>query len=343
MYANGRVYWSNGVYDEVYFDSSLVNASPKLSTNYTIEVVTDEFEWAEVLGDKDPIHAFVYEDANTYLVCPWCGNMKETNPLYNEIKLPIFGSMAQLYSSLIKSGEQPSLDVIVYGNHSILPRINVNYEIPADSVEEFTRLLSLPPGLSLAPMKFTDSSPSKYMLTLAVFHESFTFDYELSPPWNKAVWTTYIRDETGHIYLNEYHVVLSQVGMDVVEGLKEGADLFDISYTDNNTVEIAVEDNNVSLNITVPKLSAPANLIGLSDEWVDAHDRVYWKKGVYDKLYINDQLSEAKVSMIDVSKLKIVQNTPWLHMIEEEPFEAFYFHDDVVFVSLPWENIEEVI
>ena len=47
--------------------------------------------------------------------------------------------------------------------------------------------------------------------------------------------------------------------------------------------------------------------------------------------------------MIDVSKLKIVQNTPWLHMIEEEPFEAFYFHDDVVFVSLPWENIEEVI
>lgn len=47
MYANGRVYWSNGVYDEVYFDSSLVNASPKLSTNYTIEVVTDEFEWAE--------------------------------------------------------------------------------------------------------------------------------------------------------------------------------------------------------------------------------------------------------------------------------------------------------
>lgn len=331
------------MYDEVYFDSSLVNASPKLSTNYTIEVVTDEFEWAEVLGDKDPIHAFVYEDANTYLVCPWCGNMKETNPLYNEIKLPIFGSMAQLYSSLIKSGEQPSLDVIVYGNHSILPRINVNYEIPADSVEEFTRLLSLPPGLSLAPMKFTDSSPSKYMLTLAVFHESFTFDYELSPPWNKAVWTTYIRDETGHIYLNEYHVVLSQVGMDVVEGLKEGADLFDVSYTDNNTVEIAVEDNNVSLNITVPKLSAPANLIGLSDEWVDAHDRVYWKKGVYDKLYINDQLSEAKVSMIDASKLKIVQNTPWLHMIEEEPFEAFYFHDDVVFVSLPWENIEEVI
>ena len=83
----------------------------------------------------------------------------------------------------------------------------------------------------------------------------------------------------------------------------------------------------------------------MSDEWIDAHDRVYWVKGVFDKLYINDQLSEAKVSMIDASasKLKIVQNTPWLHMIEEEPFEAFYFHDDVVFVSLPWENIEEVI
>ena len=46
MYANGRVYWTNGVYDKVYFDSSLVNARPKLSSSATIEV-TDEFEWAE--------------------------------------------------------------------------------------------------------------------------------------------------------------------------------------------------------------------------------------------------------------------------------------------------------
>ena len=83
--------------------------------------------------------------------------------------------------------------------------------------------------------------------------------------------------------------------------------------------------------------------IGLSDDWINTHERVYWKKGVYDKLYINDQLSEAKVNSINVEKLSIIQNVPWAEYVEEKPFESYYFLDDVTFISMPWANIEEIV
>lgn len=340
--ANGKVYWTNGVYDAVYFDTSLIQARPKTATFSTYQ---GDFEWTEILGDQDPVHTFVYEDENIYVVSPWY-NMKETNSHYREIKLPTFGSMADYESSLIRSGQkEPSIDVIVYGNHPTLPRVNINFEIT--NVMEFTtRFLKMPKGYGLAPMRFTEkSTTSMYTLTLSLFHESFSFDYAQAPPWDKLVYTTYIQEEsTGKTYLYEFHVVLSEVGLDVVEGLKPPADVFNISSVADDVI-INVQDGDISLDMSIPRVGdvADDSKIGLSDSWINTHERVYWKKGVYDKLYINDQLSEAKVNSINVEKLSIIQNVPWAEYVEEKPYESYYFLDDVTFISMPWANIEEIV
>ena len=252
--------------------------------------------------------------------------------------------MTEMSSALIQTGEQePLVDITVFGSDSKLPRLVVNYEIPADSVDEFTRHLNLPDGFSLAPMSFTAGSTSRYILTLAILHETFTFEYQNVSPMNKVVWTSYIQDDnTGGIFLNEFHVLLDVIGLDVEYGFKPQAEVFTVSHKDDNTVDIVVQDSGIKLQISAPMVNESKETLDLSDKWVNAHDRVYWKKGVYDKLYFNDQLAEARVSPIDKDQLNIAQQTPWLNLVNEKPFEAFYFMDDVTFVSVPWENIEEV-
>jgi len=137
---------------------------------------------------------------------------------------------------------------------------------------------------------------------------------------------------------------LSEVGLDVVEGLKPPADVFNISSVADDVI-INVQDGDISLDMSIPRVGdvADDSKIGLSDSWINTHERVYWKKGVYDKLYINDQLSEAKVNSINVEKLSIIQNVPWAEYVEEKPYESYYFLDDVTFISMPWANIEEIV
>ena len=336
--ANGRVYWTNGVYDVLYFDSSLINQQPRAASVDTI-TKSDDFEWGHILNGDEPL-TFVYEESSTYIVSPW-HNMDDSNPLYETLKLTMFSSMAEFSSHAVKSGsQQPLVDVKVYGDCEALPRLIINYAVPEESVAEFTRFLMLPNESSLAPLRLTSESSSSYMLTLSILYEEFGLDIQ---PVNKAVWSTYIQDEGGQAFLYEFFVLLSGAGMDIEQGLTQPVKTFNVSLADDGVIKIAIQDQEVDLTATAPKRDESAEPLDLSEEWVSTHDRVYWKKGVYDKLYYNEQLAKARVIPIAVDQLSILQETPWMHLVEQEPFEAFHFLDDVAFVSAPWYNIEEIV
>lgn len=69
---------------------------------------------------------------------------------------------------------------------------------------------------------------------------------------------------------------------------------------------------------------------------------VLWKKGVYDKIFYNGGLWNVQVIPVDSEQAVVSQVTPWSAFTSESAFEVLFFDANVMFVSHPWFNLEEI-
>ncbi len=336
--ASSRRYWTNGVVDFVYFNTASLLHRPTICT---VNMQSGSFMWdGLVLNDGPPILTIVCNNQTDRVVSPWRGLAKH-NPSMLSLKSSYYSKLAHAASESIKGGEDALIDVVIAGKDKApsgkahkIPRVLVNFEVLPESVPEFVKFLNLVDGMSLARMKITAKSPKMFAVSLCILsEESFS-----TRPWNKAVWATYIQDKDGNIFLHEFHFSVSEMVHPTVTHLFSRPAKFSV-IKDANAINVTVQDKVTKWTIKYPRFGQSGSAVTeVAKEWVLSHSRVYWEKGVYDELYVSDELTRAQVTEIDVSQVSLIQKSPWKGWLSA-PVEAYGFLNDVTFVDSVWKNI----
>lgn len=348
--ATDIVYWGNGVADKVFYDSRMAAQPCFLVQDGSL---SGAMKWMQYLVDPNPAQVAYFLEGIEFVIQPWFNLKDESLSLTNQerdslqqLKASTYSGLATLTSALVRSGElEPLVDVVVYGEYPATPRVVLNFEIRAEHKKEFQGLIGLPDEYKLSKMRMTGDAPQKYMLTFSIFEETLLYKSE---PFYKAVWAVYIEEAnggSGDKYLHEFHVETSSLNLDVEQILKPPAETFNVNSTDGTlNVQLLGQDVQVSLSVPLVSLTGDRHKQVVSDEWVFAHDRVFWHKGVFDKLFYNGYLWNALVILVQDSdgEIQITQSTPWSRLVTNTPFQTLFFDQDVKFVTNPWKNIEEL-
>ena len=343
--ANDEIYWANGIADQAFYDSSTTSQMP-------FRAAVDSFSGSHpfdafLVDANNPYHSFVFEKPLDFVLNPWFNIdvaplPPESKLVLQQVKREVYGGLAQLTAVNIALGEQePLVDTVVQGATSVsgenLPRMLLNFEILIQDLRLLETAMALPENYHIVPMSVTTDSAPKHILTLAILSETGPSTF------NKAAWTTYVKDDKGHTFLNEFHVeTFPEANIDIVEILKPPASIFTVSETEDGLLHVNIQNGAISVDAAVPFPPTDADHVRLTDSWTRAHDRVIWQKGVYDKLYYNGLLTDATVVAVDASKAVVHQTTPWSSFVCETPFEVLFFPEDVKIVRNPWYNLEEV-
>jgi hypothetical protein len=285
--ATDVVTWPNGVADKVFYDGNFSRQSPILLETSALPTET---QWSQYLDESIAATAFLVLDPMDFVVMPWYNLQDESLQLSEErrgglqsLKSSSFGGLANLQAELIGAGQQePLVDLIVFGEYPETPRMVLNFQIPDKSVPELERVIGLPNDYQIAPMAMTTSSRPRYMMTVAVFAEKVAGGGD---PFFKAAWAVYIADEAGHVFLHEFHVETSIAQLNIEDFTSQPAEAFTVTEPDGH-VQAIIKGESVEATFDVPMVETGTR-IRLSDEWVDAHEKVFWKRGVFDKLFHN--------------------------------------------------------
>jgi hypothetical protein len=75
--------------------------------------------------------------------------------------------------------------------------------------------------------------------------------------------------------------------------------------------------------------------IDISTELSKFTDNIFYKNGIYDKLYYDNSLIHAKFKVPSVSNLEFI----FLEMNFLNPKSIFYFEEDIFFAGTMWSNV----
>jgi hypothetical protein len=255
-----------------------------------------------------------------------------------KVKREVFGGLGYLAAANIAQGlQEPLEDLLVFGEYPNTPKLALNFYIPQEMLPLMERAIGLPDKYHIIQMSMTAGSEPKYMMTVEVFEETLMYG---GTQFYKAAWTVYVKDKAGQIYLHQFHVETSSLGLDIEDILKPPAELFTVTTVDG-TLDVLIKNGNLEASFNVPMVTT-MDRISLADDWVHSHDKVLWKKGVYDNVYYNGGLWNAQVVPVDSEQAVISQVTPWSAFTSKSPFEVLFFDADIVFISNPWYNLEEI-
>ncbi len=147
---------------------------------------------------------------------------------------------------------------------------------------------------------------------------------------------TYIYDKKNDQYATlilDY--ISNQISMDPVNIFKESEDM--IFYLNNNTLfskciskkDTILLDYNFNIN--------DEKKIELSDDLVSYTDKIYYKNGLYDKLYYDSSLTNSELIVPSNYEITFQYRDLLLNNIDS----IFYFNNPISFAGSMWHNLYE--
>ena len=227
-----------------------------------------------------------------------------------------------------------SKPIVIFTVEGTPPSVYYNFRIRPDRVDALAQKLDLPPGFTLAKMRFLEGDPEPdYFVTLNI--------YRVSGITNglRAEWSIYVQDPQGKPRYMVAEACTSQHSMDPVDIITRAGKMTHELKEDR--VETYVEsDHGTLFRASCPLPTDPNAPTGLAArEWIEANDHIYWLNGVIDRTLYDGKMVNAKIRVIPPESLTLEDTTSWQDYIEPMPFRTLVFPDAIEFVISPWWNL----
>lgn len=219
--------------------------------------------------------------------------------------------------------------------------VYLNFKLSPDSCEHLTEYInSYTDKLSITPISmYPNEKKSKY-LSVNIYNCT-------SPAFlNCEKWTTrceintYVKDkETGTYGTLILDYLSNDLSMDPVNLFKEKND---ISFINSDTGNIKINCSSLNENIELFLTSNINNSsrIAISNELISYSDYIYYKNGIYDKLYYDSTLVEAPLKTPDINSWANMKfKFCYKDLIFDRIDSIFYFENRIKFVGSMWENL----
>ena len=223
----------------------------------------------------------------------------------------------------------PMSNVNFHGPFTVSPKsLYINYKLSDSQRKNVENYINeYDNNLKMEPIRINDNSPAQYYLSLNIYNCTsplFLNDNGMT----RFEINTYVTNgkEKGTLILD---YISSALSMDPVNIFKTPNNL---TYTDNN---IYANDDYIKLNITL-KYSKNDKIFKHSSDLTEYSDYIFYKNGIYDKLFYDTSLVKSKLKTMNLEHLEF----NYLNISFVRPENAFYFLNEIYFVGSMWDNLK---
>ncbi len=214
------------------------------------------------------------------------------------------------------------------------PSVYYNFRVRPDKVDALEKYLDLPPGFSLAKLRFLEHhEESTYCMTVNAYNVSGGVSacrVEIS---------AYIETPEGNKRFRCVEARSSKRSMEPVGSLVPSTCVKYSKNEDVITTDTKTKDGlNFKASFTMPP-EEDAQVAYASSEWVSSNDEIYWRTGVYDRCFYNRRFAFGKTYSIPPESVSVENSTQWSTFLEPVPEFVVIYADKIEFFIVPWWNL----
>ena len=198
------------------------------------------------------------------------------------------------------------------------------------------------PNMEMMPVRiFETEETAKYYLSVNVYNcTSPIFFNNKNMNITRLEINTYIRsrDKIGTLLLD---YTSNELSLDPYNGFKQN-ECIQYNFPDHKTTSATVSSHSQQDSIFFHSSYLPLNYhppkvrIHLHDDLINYSDRIYYKNGIYDKLYYDSSLTRAPIVISMYNDQKYFQ---YKDLCFEKPMSIFYFENKINFIGGMWDNL----
>ena len=207
----------------------------------------------------------------------------------------------------------------------------LNFKLDNEKVKKLEKYVKKYSNLTIIPIKMDEKE--EYILSVNVYNCTspvFLNDKEIT----RFEINTYVRDEYNNNGTLILDYISNELSMDPLNIIKWKEDLVYNKYDIFNYIECNSKRDRVELNINFT--AEYAKKIKIDEDLVKYTDRVYYKNGIYDKIFFDSSLTSADLRepylFTDFKFIYRDLNFTDLHSI-------FYFKNEIRFIGGMWDNL----
>jgi hypothetical protein len=181
-------------------------------------------------------------------------------------------------------------------------------------------------GMYLLPVSIEEHENPEYYLSVNIYNCTSPL-FLNNDGMTRLEVNTYVTDgqQNGTLILNYISNALSMDPVNIFKG--SGDIIYNNSHIIGNNLKTVIE--------MILKFDKNDPNIDISKELSKFTDNIFYKNGIYDKLYYDNSLINAKLKIPSVSELKFI----FLGMSFLYPSSIFYFDDKIYFAGTMWANV----
>lgn len=258
--------------------------------------------------------------------------LKDARPsswLARLIKRTMYSQLALMDAAMILIGKrQPKVSFTILDDPC---SVYINFEIKKELADEFANYINLADGISLTPIRCIEGEKASLLLTLNIYEVTGLVSGA------RAEWSTYISDRDG---ISRYMVLEAQAA----RGSMDPVNL----VTRAGRVEHSRSGNILSSRVYAKgrkqfsarlRLDESHPVAAISPEWITANDSIYWRNGVYDRVWYNGSMFNAKVRSMPPADVRIEDSSHWAQYLEPVPRHVLRYEEQLELVVSPWDNV----
>lgn len=209
----------------------------------------------------------------------------------------------------------------------------VNFKLNDSMVKLFNYDIQKTSNLSLVPIKLFPDSKEEYILSVNYYNCSSPVFLNDEKEIARCEINTYVKDgENEGTLILDY--ISNDLSMDPVNIIKRKDNLEYFEQDLYNYVNCDSKKENIFLSLGFPPRFGRS--IKLNDQLSKFTDRVYYKNGIYDKIYYDSSLTDAIVKTPYVYK-----NFSFYYkgITLDDVHSIFYFVNPINFIGGMWDNV----
>ena len=150
------------------------------------------------------------------------------------------------------------------------------------------------------------------------------------------------KDQITRFEINTYVKNNEKKGTLIVDYMSNGLSMDPVNifkskdklFYDGTTIYGKNRYESIFINGTI-NMDYTNNVFHVADDLSEYSDYIYYRNGIYDKLFYDTSLTYAKTLIPSVKHLEF----RFLNLTLKKPDSIFYFEDDIHFVGSMWDNL----
>lgn len=224
---------------------------------------------------------------------------------------------------------------ILHSPFTVLPGSTyINYRLNSEQIDTIKTFLSENTNdLLLHPVSIIDDSDKDYFLSVNIYNcTSPVFDFLTDKPSTRCEINTYVINNKGEIGTIILEYTSNLLSLDPDNIFKQSTKTEYFNKNDNLIINTNSDLFNLKSDINLLNINSKSKI---SESITRFSDKIFYKNGLYDKLYYDSSLIHNKINILKNHKIHF----EFLNTIFDNVHSVFVFNDKIEFVGGLWHNI----